>query len=617
MKHLTLKLCWILIPLLLCRETLCAEITVSAEFSPSQIALGDTAEYIVLIKESDSSQAPEAGQITQLPISQPLGLTLSNGRTAVSRQTNITNFKAEYSTTLKLSLNAQPDQIGSYDIQSFSLQYKGKQIQIPASNLLVLERGPDAGPPAEQLITLKAELPEKLYLGQTYNIELKLYLYETVSYRDHEYFERNADGFTVSDLIEPTASSEIMQGLRYRVITWPLTITPIQSGWQDIGFKLAAVVVLPQQANGPSQSPFFGQNRSFGGGILKQLFAQTERIDLATQAMQIEVIPLPKVDQPESFSGAVGNFNLQVFADKERSELGEPVTVSIKIVGEGNFSRINGPELPKSSQWRSYKPDSVMKTDGSNPLRGAKRFDYIMIPLELGQLAIPPIEFSYLDPSSASYVTLQTPAFAVEVIPSSNSATVAMSASDTDNSLPLLDTSDPDPSIELSTELELERQLQPGRSIGFAEFKQPVYYIANLFTLLLLSISCYQCNRRRKLRCDSIYALRQSVRRSLKQARKSAIHAAKTGNADSYYAHAQASVRCALTYKTGRNYRTAELNTIEHAWQQLDKSADSLTAVRELFNRANMQRFSTQSAPTSSAELKASQQKIDSLLKAL
>ena len=609
MNYFKLRFFGILLPLLLCLNSLNAELTVTAEFSPAQIAMGDTAKYIIRIKESSSSQSPEPEQISRIPISLPQGLTLRNGRNSLSRQSSIINFKAEYSTTLELSLDAIPETIGEYPIPAFNFEYKGQRLQVPATQLVVVERPEGAAPPTSELLKLKADLPEKLYLGQTYNIKLKLYLYEGVNYHDHQQFERNADGFTVSDLVDATVSQEMLDGHRYRVINWPLAITPIQSGTQDLSFTLSVAVEFPQAQSAHMQDPFFGRNRAFGGGMLNRLFVQAERVDLATGPMQIEVLPLPTEGQPESFSGAVGNFNMQLFTDTERTELGEPITLSIQIVGEGNFSRINGPALPDSPNWRSYDPDSVMKTDDSNSMRGAKRFDYIMIPQAVGQLEVSPVEFSYFDPSTESYVALQTPAFSVEVTPSTHQSNAPITSADLPDSSLSADQAEPSPP---NTFLQLERSSKEGHTIGYAKFNRTLFVGFNLLAFLTLSFTCYQLHRRKKLHNDSTYALRKSAKQSMKQAKKAANQSAKWGDASGFYAHAQNAVRSALTYQTGRDFKTAELNTVESALHELNRTAECRTATRELFTQANSQRFSQQSA---SVDLKAAKRQLRYILK--
>ena len=71
-------------------------------------------------------------------------------------------------------------------------------------------------------------------------------------------------------------------------------------------------------------------------------------------------------------------------------------------------------------------------------------------------------------------------------------------------------------------------------------------------------------------------------------------------------------MRSALTYQTGRDFKTAELNTVESALHELNRTAECRTATRELFTQANSQRFSQQSA---SVDLKAAKRQLRYILK--
>ena len=147
---------------------LLADIRAEASFQPPQIAQGDQSRYVIRIVESNANTAPQAASIDHLPQLQiSSGLQLRNGRREVSRQTQITNGQASYTTTVQLSLDAATSQMGKFSVASFEMDYKGHRIQVPAASLLVVERPQDAAPPRSELIQLKAQLPEQLYLTAT------------------------------------------------------------------------------------------------------------------------------------------------------------------------------------------------------------------------------------------------------------------------------------------------------------------------------------------------------------------------------------------------------------------------------------------------------------------
>ena len=100
---------------------------------------------------------------------------------------------------------------------------------------------------------------------------------------------------------------------------------------------------------------------------------------------------------PKSFSGAIGQFNIGVNVDNKSTRVNEPIMLSLKLSGTGNFDRIQAPELLKTDDWRSYPPESNFEADPVNELRGTKRFDYIFVPEKSGTLTLPEVNFSFSD----------------------------------------------------------------------------------------------------------------------------------------------------------------------------------------------------------------------------
>ena len=93
---------------------------------------------------------------------------------------------------------------------------------------------------------------------------------------------------------------------------------------------------------------------------------------------------------------------MQVSTDLQASEVGEPIMLSLKLTGEGNFERIRGPELNDDSDWKIYAPEGQAWI--RKPNRSAKRFDYVMIPKRVGTLKTPEVKFSFFDPANKEYI---------------------------------------------------------------------------------------------------------------------------------------------------------------------------------------------------------------------
>ncbi|MDQ8206538.1 BatD family protein [Coraliomargarita sp. SDUM461003] len=587
-----------------------AQIHVTARFNPPRIAMGDKSQYVVEIKETDSSQKPEIERVTSLPIPQAGGLELSNGRTSTSQQTSIINGTAEYSVTQQLIIDAKPPRVGKFSIPSYVFQYKGETYRVPAATLETVERSADAGPTTDELIFLKAETPEQLYVGQTTAIELKLYVSEDVRLTSLNSFDRSADGFTISELPESQQSREFYNGRQYQVYNWPLTITPIQTGEQDLSFQFTISANIPGQNN--RRDPF--GRRGFGGSLFDDLFGQSERFTVYNEPTQVEVLALPTADQPDSFTGAIGDFSMKVYTDRDHTQVGEPIMLSIEISGQGNFERINGPNIPNNQEWRSYEPESQFSAHNpGNVLRGTKRFDYVMIPNQAGSIEIPEISFAYYAPESERYTELSSPPIPIEVSPSDKPTPAPIN-----NQLPTTETTNSTSARPLQKELSIEDALltldyrpQNNPTFNSSKLQKTSIWLINTIIAAALLATALWMRHKRRLKEDASYADLQAAKHERRTLAKSAQQAT---DSEQFYAHAQNAVRLAVTCRTQQNLRTANINELVAQLEQQQIPEPIISQTRELFQTADAQRFA---GNRTHSDLSSAKSQLERILKAI
>lgn len=583
-----------------------AETRVTAIFNPPRIATGDQSQYVVEIQETSTEKQPRADPVTSLPISQSPGLTLTNGRISNANRTTITKGKAEYSATQQLIIDTTAPRAGSFTIPSYTFQYKGETIRAPAATLQVVERSADAGATTDELIFLKSDAPDQLYVGQTTPILLKLYLSEGVSLTGLNSFDRTADGFTVSELPDSRQSREFYQGRQYIVYTWPLTVTPIQAGEQDLNFQFTVSAQVPEQNN---RRDLFG-GRGFGSSVFDNFFGRSERFTVYTEPTTVDVQSLPTYDQPESFTGAIGDFAMQVYTDRKSTQAGEPIMLSVEISGQGNFDRINGPVIPETDQWRSYEPESKFEPRvAGNSLRGAKRFDYVMIPNQAGKLKIPEFAFAYFEPKTKRYAELTAPSIEIEVSPSNTPpAQVAPNIA-----APIIGNDMLPQQKELSIEEALlTLDYRPKDASGAnGNLLNWSFWLVNAAAAFALIAICYCLRNRRRLAEDPAYAGQHAA----KLDRTTAIKAARRANgSESFYHNAQNAIRLAVTYRAQRSFRSANINELTDYMTEQALPTEVIEQTRQLFATADALRFS---GTEQSADLSTAKSQLERVLKAI
>ncbi len=592
--------------------TLLAEITVTSRFDPPRIALGDRAQYLVEIRETSGSSKPQVERVTSLPIPSAGGLELKNGRTSTSQQTRILNGAVEHTVTQSLIIDASAPSVGEYTIPSYTFTYKEQTWRAPAATLEVVERPADAAPPRDELVFLRAELPEQLYVGQTIGFELKLYVAEQVRLRGLNRFDRSADGYTISELPEsPEENIERVEGRRYTVLSWPMTLTPIRTGAQPISFEFGVTAQLPERGTSGRRDPFGGRS-PFGGSLFDDLFGRTEQLNLYTDTAAIEVLPLPEKGRPEGFSGAIGDFAIEVTGDSATARQGEPVMLSVELKGRGNFSRIEGPSFPETETWRIYDPEATFKPSDDLGLRGRKRFDYIFMPEQHGALELPQTIFSYFDPAEAEYVTLTAPPIPIQVEAAPNRAAPPVSSMSTTQT----GTSNLKLSRNLTAEealLTLDYQPHPSARLGTDLLRRPGFIAANVLAALALASGCVFLHRRKKLRDDPRYRLRLESRAAAQKSAASAWEACKASDADRFFKEAAAALRQKLSARSGHPLQAASSDEIVEAMTQLGLPEKAVGDARAFLTATDTHQFSG----SSPAKLESAASQFESLMKVL
>jgi len=183
---------------------------------------------------------------------------------------------------------------------------------------------------------------------------------------------------------------------------------------------LKTVVLYPQKSGSLALDPFAlelyvqiptGRRDFFGDPIMRSATKTVKAGDLS-----INVKDLPEQGKPSNYSGAVGDFKLSVDASRTSLEANESTQIKVKIAGKGNLKLLSVPELSLPSALEKYDPeytdDVRVNREGMN---GSVSNSYTVVPRYAGSYPVNPIEFTYFDPNSKSYKTLNSDPFDLTV----------------------------------------------------------------------------------------------------------------------------------------------------------------------------------------------------------
>lgn len=133
-----------------------------------------------------------------------------------------------------------------------------------------------------------------------------------------------------------------------------------------------------------------------------------------SREIEVDVKPLPASPADAQFTGAVGDFKLEVKAPTGKLSVGNPFSVMVTFAGRGNVKAIEPPtlSLPGALELtRVPVPSYEFREDAS----GFKTFDYLIEPRAGGTYTLEGLRWSYFDPEKGQYVTLAAPPMELKI----------------------------------------------------------------------------------------------------------------------------------------------------------------------------------------------------------
>jgi len=139
---------------------------------------------------------------------------------------------------------------------------------------------------------------------------------------------------------------------------------------------------------------------------------------LRTDPIAVEILPLPAEGRPPDFGGAVGSYRLRASFEPDSVEALEPVTLRIRLSGDGNIRTVPVPRTPDLAEFKVYESGSSTNMSTDNGVVGGSRiFEFVLVPQTAGTKTVPALSMSYFDPSSKTYKRTGPGELTLEVAP--------------------------------------------------------------------------------------------------------------------------------------------------------------------------------------------------------
>lgn len=467
------------------------DINFSVSLDRDHVEVGDMVQLGLVF---ENTQSVPALQLPEIP-----GLKTQY----IGPSTQMTNVNGQMSSSVTHRYRIVVMNTGTFPLGPFSFAYNGDNYKSQAVTLMVVDRGQaplqnnTEGVSAEnrdnidgRIFAVLSSKKDKVYINEPFEVIVKLFINQ-LSVRGIEYPSLGAQGLVIESFTAPLQYRDQIAGKIYDVVEFKTIAYASQQGMLKLGpAKIKAKVITRQKS--AEKSSFFGTDffDDFG-----DLFgrANVMPMDVVSPELSLNVLPFPEQNKPKEFTGAVGDFKLEVSAAPVELKAGDPITLKMKITGTGNFDSAQSPVLSSGKGFKTYNSEA-QQTAGN-----VKEFEQVIIPQNTDIEYLPVVKFAFFDPQKQAYVTEQNLPIALNVLPADEKVAV------------IIDTSQQAPALS-STRVLGQDIIYIKEAIGQLKNRERFVYNNkgfigfNIFGLLIFSAIYLWQSRKQRLRQDISYA---------------------------------------------------------------------------------------------------------------
>jgi hypothetical protein len=348
---------------------------------------------------------------------------------------NVQIINGAMSRSLSFSYILTADKIGNYNIDPAIITSNGNSVKSNSIQMRILPEsdtqkqrrqqqadqektlGQQALEILKKNIFVRANVSKRsVYQGEQITATYKLYLNPQLNPIEMKPKKiPSFDGFWTQDINVDKLNwaREVINGVAFNsAVIKQVVLFPQRSGNLIVDPYEFDFVVRMKVDNRKRSNDMFDRffDDPFFGGSYRD-FPYTAK----SESVSINVNNLPG-GSPLDFNGAVGNFSLDSWLDKNKIKAGEPISLSVKITGNGNMKLLGPPKSNFPPGFEVYEPKVSDNTNvTTSGISGNITYEYLAIPRNAGSFNIEPIVFSFFDLNKKQYVTLKSKEFNVIV----------------------------------------------------------------------------------------------------------------------------------------------------------------------------------------------------------
>jgi hypothetical protein len=551
-----------------------ADVSVTASVDRNRVAFGESLTFTIAIQGTQSSAQPSVPAVDGLNFSGP------------STQTTVSIVNGAMSQSLNLVYQITPTRLGEFTIPAVPVIVASKTYQTEPIKLMVTQGRVQED--LRQSLFAKVRLnSQQVYLGQTAPLTVVLFARANIPLKGVGAFTYEADGLGYRFLQNLKSGVNTINGEAFNIYLIEGAISPTRTGSLAFG-PCAVKAQLAVQRHSSGGWPY-------GDSILDEMMGRVEvrEVPVTIDPIPIEVLPLPEEGKPADFTGAVGQWNLEVTAKPTELAVGDPITLTMRISGSGNIDTVATPQLQGLDGFKTYDPTSKTTKDELSTT-GERVFQQVLVPKSTEAKQLPQVRLSYFDPVAKAYKTAVQGPIHLAVKAGNGSSTAVLAA-----------VTPVRPQEKLGRDIVyLKGDLGPVATMAWYD-SAPTFWALNVLPIFsLLGLIAWK-RRTDRLRGDVAYARRT---RAAKNARKML---AETNSFDQVQHALQSYLGDLLNIPVSGI--TASI--VDEQLVPLGLNGDLLTALKKCFEACDNARFA--GVGNNEAEMRATANKVGELIDAL
>ena len=374
-----------------------AEVRVNALVDRTRVAPGESLMLQVTIQEGGGTV--EIGDIIDFKV-------ISRGSSS-----NFQFVNGQMSREITYSYMLIPQRTGRLTIPALTVEVEGKPYLTQPITIEVTPR-PAEGPAAAQAdVWVTAEVSNATPV-QGEQITYTFRFHRTVQTNEARFQAPDFKGYTAREVEDRHSFQTTVNGRQVSVTELYFVLTPLEAGRHTIEPAMIQVGV-PVRDNKGRRSPM---RDIFGRPHFRTRVLQTD-------AMEVNVDPLPQWQGRPPFSGLVGQFDLSATMEATDLKVGDSATLALTLKGRGNLMDAQAPvlELPAALKHYADNPEEHIQLDPEG-YSGKKVFRTALVPVETGEIQIDPIRLVYFNTGDKQFRTLTAIAPVLHISPADPTA---------------------------------------------------------------------------------------------------------------------------------------------------------------------------------------------------